>query len=148
TDIQSCIVLGMGLPQCTPEQVKIFPLRAITARLKSILLDATNKQFWVRAQLVPDKVNRTSGHFYGELVDIDEDGRTVAKMKIVIWRAEYERIKQKLSDGGQPEALIGNREICALCAVRFHEVYGLQLQIFDVDSNFGESHIERNRYRI
>jgi len=66
----------------------------------------------------------------------------------VIWRAEYERIKQNLSDGGQPEALTGNGEICALCAVRFHEVYGLQLQIFDVDPNFGESHIERNRHRI
>jgi exodeoxyribonuclease VII large subunit len=137
----------MGVPQST-EQVRIFRLRAITGRLKSILLDATQKQFWVRAQLVPDKVNRMRGHFYGELADIDEDGRTVAKMRAVIWRGEYERIKQKLADDGQPDALNGNREICALCAVRFHEVYGLQLQVFDVDPNFGESHIERNRYRI
>lgn len=125
-----------------------FRLRSVTTRLKAILLDATKKDFWVQAQLVSDKGNRRGGHFYGELVDIDDNGQTVAKMRVVIWRAEYEKIRQKLLDDGQPDALNGNREICALCAVRFHEVYGLQLQIFDVDPHFRESHIDRNRREI
>ncbi len=129
-------------------QPKIHRLRVVTARLKALLLDATKKNFWVRAQLVSNKGNRQGGHFYGELVDIDDNGQTLAKMRVVIWRAEYQKIRQKLLDDGQPDALEGNREICAYCAVRFHEVYGLQLQVFDVDPTFGESHIDRNRRQI
>ncbi len=131
--------------QNTPAQPKAHRLRSVTAGLKALLLDATKKSFWVRAQLVSDKVNRYGGHFYGELMDIDDNGQTLAKMRVVIWRAEYQKIRQKLLDDGQPDALDGNREICVQCAVRFHEVYGLQLQIFDVDPAFGESHIDRNR---
>jgi exodeoxyribonuclease VII large subunit len=135
-------------PQNSTEQPKAFRLRSVTARLKDILLESTRKIFWVRAQLVPDKGNRRSGHFFGELVDVDDNGQTVARMRVVIWRAEYETVKQKLINDGQPDALDGNREICALCSVRFHAVYGLQLQIFDVDPNFRESHLDRNRRQI
>jgi exodeoxyribonuclease VII large subunit len=126
----------------------IFRLRSVTERLKYILLESTKKSFWVRAQLVSEKGARKAGHFYGELVDVGDGGETVAKMRAVIWRAEYEKIRRKLIDAGQPETLQGNREICALCSLRFHEVYGLQLQILDVDPNFGESHINRNRREI
>jgi exodeoxyribonuclease VII large subunit len=137
----------MDTPQYRPDPAKPFRLRAVTARLKSILLDAESKQIWVRAQLVVKRVS-ANGYLHGELVDIDEYGRTVAKMNVVIWRDELVRIKQKLAADGQPDALSGNSEICALCAVRFNEVHGLQLQVFDVDPTFGESHIERNRHRI
>jgi exodeoxyribonuclease VII large subunit len=145
-----CVTISVmeANPHDTPAQPKIHRLRSVTARLKTLLLDATKKTFWVRAQLVSDKGNRQGGHFYGELVDIDDNGQTLAKMRVVIWRAEYQKIRQKLLDDGQPDALNGNREICVYCAVRFHEVYGLQLQVFDVDPTFGESHIDRNRRQI
>ena len=132
--------------QITPGPIKIHRLRSVTERLKNILLESTKKTFWVRAQLVSG--GSKGGHFYGELVDIGDRGETVAKMRVMIWRAEYEKIRQKLIDDGQPDTLHGNREICALCSLRFHEVHGLQLQILDVDPTFGESHINRNRRQI
>src|SRR5277367_894562 len=131
-----------------PNERKVFPLRAVTGRLKTILLDATKKQIWVRAQFVADRSGRQAGHCYGEFVESDEQGQPVARMRVVIWQREHERIKQKLKETGQPESLSANKEICALCSVRFHEVYGLQLQVFDVDPYFGEAQIEGNRRRI
>ena len=53
-------------------QPKIHRLRVVTARLKSLLLDATKKNFWVRAQLVSNKGNRQGGHFSSRF----EDGLT------------------------------------------------------------------------
>ena len=50
---------------------KIFRLRAVTARIKDIILDVTTKKFWVQAHLVISKGGVRSGHFYCELVDID-----------------------------------------------------------------------------
>jgi exodeoxyribonuclease VII large subunit len=140
-----------GMASTSPnsvEPINICRLRSVTNRLHDILLEYTKKQFWVRAQLVSDKGTRKAGHFFGELVDVGDRGETVAKMRAVIWRDEYEKIQQKLIEDGQTDSLHGNREICALCSLRFHEVYGLQLQIFDVDPNFGESHINRNRRKI
>jgi OB-fold nucleic acid binding domain len=75
-------------------------------RLKNILLESTKKTFWVRAQLVSG--SSKGGHFYGELVDIGDRGETIAKMRVMIWRAEYEKIRQKLIDDGQPDTLQGN----------------------------------------
>jgi exodeoxyribonuclease VII large subunit len=129
--------------QNTAGPIKICRLRSVTNRLQEILLDYTKKQFWVRAQLVSG-ISK-GGHFYGELVDVGERGETVAKMRAMIWRDQYEKIQKKLIKEGQPDALHGNREICAFCSLRFHEVHGVSLEILDVDPNFRESHINRNR---
>ncbi len=127
---------------------KIFRLKDVTSRLRAILLEASAKQFWVRAQFIPDRGAKRTGHCYGNLVEVDPSGRTVAKMRAVIWEADFERIQETLRAQGQADALAGNREICACCAVRFHEVHGLSLKILDVDPTFGESHIDRNRRLI
>jgi exodeoxyribonuclease VII large subunit len=126
----------------------IFPLRAVTARIKSILLEATRKAFWVRAHLIVKRGGQGGGHFYCELVDLDEEGKPVAKIAAVIWRSKYVAISQKLRDAGVPDALANNNEICAYCSLSYHELYGLSLHIHDVDPTFGEAHIDRNRRLI
>src|SRR4051794_29276232 len=96
----------MDLHLQAPERPKkIFRLRAVTARLKAILLESTDKVFWVQAQLVPGKAHQRGGHFYGEFVEVDPAGKQVAKIRVVIWRAEYEKIRVKLLADGQADAL-------------------------------------------
>lgn len=129
------------------EPPKIFRLAAVTSRIRDLLLEVSAKRFWVRAQLVARSAAR-SGHFYGELLDVEEDGQTVAKMSAVIWRSNLEAIRRKLEISGVAELLEGSREICGLCSVTYHEVHGLSLQIHDIDPTFGEAHIDRNRRLI
>ena len=55
------------------------------------------------------------------------------------------KITEKLETLGIPDALKENSEVCVLCAIRYHEVYGLSLDIYDIDPTFGESRINLNR---
>lgn len=127
---------------------KIFPLRAVTARIKAILLEATTRRFWVRAHLVSKQAGFRSGHFYCELVETDGGGRQVAKISAVIWKSSFDVINRKLQAAGAEDALKGNKEICAYCSIEYHDVHGLKLQIHDVDPTFGEAQIDRNRRLI
>ena len=136
---------SMSQPVSAPPQ--IFRLSAVTSRIRDLLLEVTVRRFWVRAQLVARGPAR-SGHFYGELLDVDDDGQTVAKMNAIIWKSTLLAIRRKLELAGCPELLAGNRDICALCSVAYHEVHGLSLQVHDVDPSFGEAHIDRNRRMI
>ncbi len=125
----------------------VFRLAAVTGRIRDMLLEVTARRFWVRGQLVARGPAR-SGHFYGELLDLDELGRTLAKMNLVIWRSSLVGIRRKLELAGTADVLAGNREICVLASVAYHEVHGLSLQVHDVDPSFGEAHIDRNRRLI
>lgn len=123
----------------------IFPLQAITQRLKEVLVEFESKRFWGKAQFVPDGGTRRNGHCYGSLVEHDETGRPIAKMRVVIWRFYRERIEQKLYNAGCEQLLTEQQEICALSAIRFHPVYGLSLDVYDVDPTLGVSILEKNR---
>jgi exodeoxyribonuclease VII large subunit len=131
-----------------PQPSQIFRLRTVTARVKALLHEASTKRFWVQAQLIAPNHERRDGHFYCQLVEVDERGRQVARMSAVIWKSEYTDILCRLEQAGHPGGLAASKEICALCSIRFHDVYGLQLQIYDVDPYGGEAHIERNRRLI
>ena len=80
-----------------PPSQTIFPLHAITRRLKELLVEVESKRFWVQAQFVPENGGKLSGgHCYASLVETDETGKTIARMRAVIWRSHRERIEQKL----------------------------------------------------
>ena len=134
------------MPSIPEPPAKFFRLRAVTKRLKQLLVEVEAKRFWVRAQCVPESGGcLTTGHFYCSLVDNDDRGNPAARMRAVIWRADRERIERKLQQAGQQQALTVEQEICALCAVQFHAVCGLSLEISDVDPTLGESLLEKNR---
>jgi hypothetical protein len=66
----------------------IFPLSAVTRRLNELLVEVESRRFWVQAQFIPEnKGQNQGGHCYCSLVENDEDGRTVARMRAVIWRS-------------------------------------------------------------
>lgn len=132
-----------------PPKQSVFRLSEITTRLRDILLPATEKKFWVRAQFIPDRTRRTGGHCYGHLVETNQRGQDVAKLRTMIWKRDLDRIEAKLPNSQSDEnPLRHGGEICALCSVRFHEIYGLSLTVFDVDPDFGASHLEKKRRAI
>ncbi len=70
---------------------KVFRLSVVTTRIRDLLLDATAKQFWVKALFVPDKGRGSGGHCYGHLVEADDNGVQVAKLRAVIWRSDLQK---------------------------------------------------------
>jgi hypothetical protein len=58
---------------------KVYRLRALTGRIGQIILEVTAMRFWVRAHPIFNKGEAQAGHFYRELVDLDDAGRQVAR---------------------------------------------------------------------
>ncbi len=127
---------------------KVYQLQEITSLIKQSLLDLSSQEFWVRAHLIVPKSSATYKNYYCELIDVDEMGNKTAQIRAIIWQSEYNKILNKLRKAGMPDALQDNSEVCVLCAVRYHEVYGLNLNIYDIDPSFGESQIDLNRRQI
>jgi len=126
-------------------QQHIYRLIDISSQIKRALVDLSKVRFWVKAHLVLDK-SSSSTHFYCRLVDYADDGRTkTAELRAVAWSSQYKAILRRLKEKGCPDALKNNSEICVLCVIRYHDIYGLALEIQDVDPTFGEAQIDRNR---
>lgn len=83
-----------------------------------------------------------AGHYYFDL--IEKDGRNiVAKMNAVIWKGYSQIIADfELATGQRFER---NIQLLMKVEVRFHEVYGLQLQVVDIDSKYTLGKLELER---
>ncbi|MEG2614113.1 MAG: exodeoxyribonuclease VII large subunit [Alistipes sp.] len=99
---------------------------------------------WVSAEIADLKVNY-SGHCYLELVEKGgANGVPTAQARAVIWRSAYPRL------AAQFEAETGQRlsagiRILAKVAINYHELYGVSLQINDIDPAYTLGDMERQR---
>ncbi len=99
---------------------------------------------WVTAEIAELKVNY-SGHCYLELVEKGEnDALAKAQSRAVIWRSSYTMISSHfLSQTGQQ--LSAGLKVLVKVLVNFHELYGLSLQITDIDPSYTLGDAERQR---
>ncbi len=101
---------------------------------------------WVSAEISELKVNY-SGHCYLELVEKGEGGAmTKAQSRAVIWRSNYAAISAhfRSATGGE---LCSGLKVLVKVLINFHEIYGLSLQITDVDPSYTLGDVERERQR-
>lgn len=128
------------------------PSQHITlAELQLSIRDALAERFalpvWVSAEVADAKVN-SSGHCYLELIDkgINDGSNGVPKAQArgVIWRMHYARVV------GRFEAESGQRlergiKILIKVTLNYHELYGLSLQITDIDPAYTLGDMERRK---
>lgn len=105
----------------------LFELNSI---IKAAINDTLPDTYWIIAEIAEAKVNQ-KGHCYLELVEKEED-KTIAQVKAAIWAYEYRKLSQKFQKAAN-EPLRQGMKILFLAAVTFHEVYGLSLNIKDID---------------
>ena len=105
------------------------------------------KPIWVSAEIAEIKLN-ASGHCYLELVERDKDSASgkaaKAQSRAVIWKSHYPRLAAKF-EGATGRALSAAMKILVEVAVSFHPVYGLSLQIIDIDPTYTLGDIERQK---
>lgn len=100
---------------------------------------------WVSAEIADLKVNG-SGHCYLELVEKDERNDSVARAQArgVIWRSQYLRIAGRFeAESGQQ--LARGMTILVKVSINYHELYGLSLQITDIDPSYTLGDMERRK---
>lgn len=121
---------------------KSFSLYELNAAIKSVIGMAFPEACWVTAEIAELKCNQR-GHCYLELVEKDDD-KTIAQTKATIWAYDYRKLSNKFQ-AAMNEPLRPGMKIMFLAAVNFHEVYGLSLNIRDVDPAYtlGEMALKR-----
>lgn len=105
------------------------------------------KPVWVSAEIAEIKLN-SSGHCYLELVERDKESASgkaaKAQSRAVIWKSHYPRLAAKF-EGATGKQLSAAMKILVEVAVSHHPVYGLSLQITDIDPTYTLGDIERQK---
>ena len=115
-------------------------------RIKMTLSEQFALPVWVSAEVADLKVNY-SGHCYLELIEKSqpsENGVPTAQARAVIWRSSYSRIAAYFeAETGQ--RLAPGIRILAQVLINYHELYGLSLQITDIDTAYTLGEMEQQR---
>ncbi len=119
-------------------------LRELQRAIKRTLEGDFTAPVWVSAEISDLKLNQ-SGHCYLELIEKGEGSvAATAQARAVIWRSAYQRIATNFSVESGCELVRGVR-ILARVEVSYHELYGLSLQIVDIDPAYTMGDMERQR---
>ena len=99
---------------------------------------------WISAEISEIKINRT-GHCYLNLVEKGaNEGAPRAEARAVIWRTAYSAISASFR-AATNMSLAAGMGILARVVVTYHEVYGLSLQILEIDASYTIGDVERRR---
>ena len=135
------------------ERESYMSLSELQRRIKGAVETALPMPVWVAAEIAEMKVNY-SGHCYLELVEKSEapgtgrrgDAGAVprAQARAVIWRSQYAMLSSyfEAETGSRLEA---GMKILARVLVSYHELYGLTLQVVDLDASYTVGEVERQR---
>lgn len=102
-------------------------------------------KYWVRAEI---SSLRRSGHCYMELVEKDENNNTlIAKMNATMWRNVLALVDPYFERETGMKLSAGMKVL--LCVTpQFHELYGMTLNVVDIDPTYTTGDLEQNRQRI
>ncbi len=123
------------------DQLSLSQLQAL---IKQGIDRAHPLPYWVAAEISELKVNY-SGHCYLELVEKGGANQVPrAKASAVAWRSTYGMIAPYFQGAtGQP--LSAGLNVLVKVVVSYHELYGLSLQITDIDPNYTLGDMQRQR---
>ena len=129
-------------------QVQHITLKELQQQIKSAVEEALPLPVWVVAEVAELKVNY-SGHCYLELVEKSEPKRggsstPTAQARAVIWRSQWAMLAPYFRQQTGSELAAGMK-ILAKVLVSYHELYGLSLQISDIDPSYTLGEVERQK---
>lgn len=113
--------------------MKSLSLFELNETIKKTLDKHLEPSYWIVAEIGEMRTHQ-SGHCYLELIEKQED-KVIAKMRGTIWAYTYRNLSTWFENiTGQP--IKRGLKILCLVQVQFHELYGLSLNIKDIDATF------------
>lgn len=110
-------------------------LSALNKLIREKIASSFPSSIWITAEILEMQVNRT-GHCYMELIEkSDSDDAIVAKNRATIWAYKFSMLKP-FFETTTGTTLRSGIKILVKAEVSFHEVYGLSLNISDIDPSF------------
>lgn len=112
--------------------MEVYSLTELCDWLQDIVENEMPDRYWVRAEIASMSVR---GHCYMELVEKAENGILSAKVRATCWSNVYGMLSAYFAqETGQ--ALHVGMQVLLEVSVTFHAVYGLSLNIWNIDPSY------------
>lgn len=122
---------------------KVFTLTEVANSIRKVITGRYKSAYWIKAELNKVNLYRQSGHCYPELVDKDE-GKIRSQMRAIIWKDDYRMINRRFMEVLR-EPLKDGIKILFFARITFDAVYGLSLQIIDIDPSYTLGDLEKEK---
>jgi len=118
----------------------------LNQKIKSLVKEGLGT-YWLTAEISEITINY-SGHCYLELIQKEEDGdKIVARSRATIWSNTFRMIKPYFeTTTGRP--LSEGINVMIRVKVEFHEVYGLSLNIIDIEPTYTVGELAVRKQKI
>ena len=110
---------------------EIYSLQELNEHLKRVVALNVQDALWVRCEIA--QLNESRGHYFMELVEKEET--ITAKASAILWMRSYNKLLREYGRGVQ-KVLNEGMEVMLKLKIEFHEVYGMQYYIEDIDTSF------------
>lgn len=124
------------------QERQVFTLKQVAQSIQKIIAERYQSLYWVQAEV--HRLNYTTkGHCYPELVQKEND-TIVVDMRGTIWKSNYDKISKNFSEIVK-EPLRDGMNLLLLVKISFHPLYGMGLEIIDVDPTYSLGELEKER---
>ena len=125
--------------------VPVLTLSELNAAIKETLERAFPETLWVVAEISEIRCN-AKGHCYLELAERDDE-ETIAQIRATIWAKTFRNITYKF-EKATGESLKQGMKVLLQVNVTFHEIYGLSLNIKDIDPTYSLGEMARKKREV
>ncbi|MCX2837775.1 exodeoxyribonuclease VII large subunit [Salinimicrobium sp. MT39] len=122
---------------------QVFPLSKLTEAIENVINSHCSKVVWVKAEIVKLNHYPHTGHCYPDLVE-KKDGKIIAELRGNIWKSNFDLINNKFRNVLN-EDLRDDMTVVVQATVTFHSVYGLALNILDIDPEYTLGELAKQR---
>ncbi len=125
------------------QERKFYTLKEIAQSIQNALREKTEVSFWATAEIVKLGYYPQSGHCYPQLVQ-KEGAKVIAEMRGLMWKMDFIKINnkfRKVTGNGLQDGIT----VYFQCHLRYDALYGLSLQILDIDPVYTLGQMEQER---
>jgi exodeoxyribonuclease VII large subunit len=126
-------------------QAHIYTLSELNRLIKVTFEETFPDTLWVIAEIAEARCDQ-KGHCYLELVERENDRKT-AQVRATIWSYNYRTLSHKFNTA-TGETLRQGMKVLLLITVTFHEVFGLSLNIKDIDPTYSLGEMARKKQEV
>lgn len=121
---------------------KIFSLKQVLQSIRKTIDERYQSLYWIKVEM--HKLNLSaSGHCYPELLQ-KENGQLIAQTRAIIWKQQFDRINKRFVEVVK-EPLKDDLTLLMQVRISFSELYGLTLEIIDIDPSYALGELQRER---
>ena len=125
--------------------IPVFTLSELNTAIKATLELAFPEMVWVVAEISEIRHN-SKGHCYLELVEREEE-ETLAQIRANIWAYTFRNLASKF-EKATGESLKQGMKVLLQVTVTFHEVYGLSLNVKDIDPTYSLGELAKKKREV